>query len=67
MDKVGEAVEESLAAESAKEGVKTQFDFSKIDPEQVFLCFGTIEPEHQECKECPHKSSCAIKAGLKVE
>jgi len=26
------------------------------------MCFGCIEPEHPECKECPFKDECAEKS-----
>ena len=25
-------------------------------------CFGHIEPNHSECKECPFKIECAVKS-----
>ena len=53
-------------SEAKDEKVKTGFDFSKIDPEKAFLCFGTIDPQHQECIECPCREKCAVKAGVAI-
>ena len=42
-----------------------EFDYSKIDPEKEWMCFGTMEPEHTECQECPDqiREKCAKAAG----
>jgi len=45
--------------------VDSDFDYSKAKPEE-FMCFGTIEPQHPECKECPFRAQCAEKAGVKI-
>lgn len=31
-----------------------------------YMCFGTIQPEHPECVECPLRQDCAEKAGVEV-
>jgi len=41
-------------------------DFSKIDPERDWECFGSIEPDHTECKKCPAREKCAVKAGVSL-
>jgi hypothetical protein len=42
-----------------------EFDFSNVNPED-FVCFGTIEPGHEECERCPFKEQCAEKAGVQL-
>ena len=44
--------------------VESEFDSSKVNPED-FMCFGTIDPEHPECKECPFTEKCTAKANDK--
>ena len=58
--------DEPAESSATGEGDKMEFDFSKIDPEKVFLCFGTIQPEHQECVGCPVRQKCADKAGVTI-
>jgi len=45
--------------------VATEFDFSTVKPES-FVCFGTIDPGHDECNKCPFKEQCAEKAGVSL-
>lgn len=52
--------------EEEKEEEEEAFDFSTIDPETDWECFGMIEPEHTECKACPYKVKCAEKAGVEL-
>jgi hypothetical protein len=35
---------------------------NKAKPED-YMCFGTIQPEHSECKECPLRKECAQETG----
>ena len=43
---------------------RSGFDFSKVNPED-FVCFGTIDVEHEECQKCQFKDKCAEKSGIK--
>lgn len=43
-----------------------EFDFSSIDPENDWECFGQIEPDNFECKECAFRERCAEKAGVEI-
>ena len=52
---------EEPPAKPPEKQVKSEFDFSKVKPDE-FMCFGTIEPDHSECKECPFREQCAEKA-----
>jgi hypothetical protein len=42
-----------------------EFDLTKVDPTD-WECFGQIEPNHGECKTCPHRVVCAEKSGVKI-
>jgi hypothetical protein len=41
-------------------------DFSNVDREKDFMCFGTIEADNAECMECPFRERCADKAGVSL-
>lgn len=41
-------------------------DFSKIDPKEMWECFGQIEPDHEECIKCPFRIDCAKEAGVAI-
>ena len=43
-----------------------EIDFSEINPEEQWECFGSIEPDHVECKECPYRGKCAVKSGVSI-
>ena len=49
-----------------EEVVDENFDFSEIDPEKEWECFGQIEPEHTECKSCAYRVKCAEKSGVEI-
>jgi len=54
-------------SEEEEEKEEEQFDFSQIDPEQDWECFGVmIEPKHRECRDCPYITKCAKKAGVEL-
>ena len=55
-----------MPVEPPDEKVESKFDFSKIDPEKEWECFGTIEPDHSECLDCPAREKCADKAGIEL-
>lgn len=57
-----EEVEEEEEAAPEEEN----FDFSEIDPEKEWECFGQIEPDHVECKSCAYRERCADKAGVEI-
>jgi hypothetical protein len=42
-------------------------DFSAIDPEREWECFGTIDKNHPECQECPFAKRCEDKKNSKVK
>jgi hypothetical protein len=42
-------------------------DFSSIDPEKEWECFGTIDKNHPECQECPFAKRCEDKKNSKVK
>jgi len=42
-------------------------DFSSIDPEKEWECFGTIDKNHPECKECPFATKCEEKKNSKAK
>jgi hypothetical protein len=42
-------------------------DFSSIDPEKEWECFGTIVKDHPECKECPFATKCEEKKNAKAK
>jgi len=54
-------------AEPPQAKASSDFDFSKVDFEKEWECFGTIEPDHPECKGCPAKEKCAEKAGVSLK
>lgn len=51
--------EEETEEESAPQ---EDFDFSEIDPSKDWECFGMIEPDHTECKECHYRAKCEEKS-----
>lgn len=53
-------------SEGEVEEATENFDFSEIDPEKEWECFGQIEPEHLECKGCAYRIKCADKSGVKL-
>ena len=54
------------ASETGKQkDKKSEFDFSSIDPEKEWECFGTIVKDHPECKECPFAVKCEAKKNAK--
>jgi hypothetical protein len=59
--------QEGPVKEEAKPEPKPGADHAstKAKPED-YMCFGTIQPEHSECKECPLRQQCANKAGVKI-
>ncbi len=57
---------ESAPPEDDGSKPEEKFDFSEVNPETDWECFGQIEPEHPECKDCPFKVKCAAKAGKKL-
>jgi ribosomal protein L40E len=73
-EKAPEPVEEKEAEpeptpEPAKEeakGDEEDFDYSDINPETDWQCFGQIEPDHVECKGCPYRKPCAVKSGVEL-
>ena len=44
---------------------KLEFDFSTINPETEWECFGTYEAGNSECKECPFAKQCEVKKASK--
>lgn len=42
-------------------------DFSAINPETEWECFGTIDKNHPECKECPFAARCEEKKNSKAK
>ena len=53
-DKMKQKVEEKPKA-------KVEFDYSSIDPEKEWACFGTFDGTSSECTECPFKGKCEAK------
>jgi hypothetical protein len=52
--------------EEASPEPEEEFDFSAIDPEKEWECFGQIEPDHAECRGCPYREQCAEKSGVEL-
>jgi hypothetical protein len=52
---------EKPAENSKPAAKKLEFDFSSIDPEKEWECFGTIDKNHSECQECPFAKRCEEK------
>lgn len=44
---------------------KVEFDFSSIDPEKEWECFGTYDGSNSECQECPFAKKCEVKKASK--
>ncbi len=61
-----EAVAGPTPAEPPKDQPEQEFDFSQIDPEKEWGCFGTIDIDNDECDDCPFRQQCADKAGIKL-
>jgi hypothetical protein len=36
-------------------------DFSSINPETEWECFGTFDKNHHECQKCPFAAKCEAK------
>jgi hypothetical protein len=53
-------------AEEAFGSKESKVDFSQIDPRESWECFGTIEPDHVECKSCQFRVQCAQEAGVEL-
>ena len=53
----------SVVSKPAKPSVKSKqsIDFSSIDPEKEWECFGMITDGHPECVECPFAEPCRSK------
>jgi hypothetical protein len=51
--------------QTEKPGKKVEFDFSSIDPEKEWECFGTFDGKHTECQECPFAKKCEEKKNAK--
>jgi len=49
------------AADAAGDGGAPEVDPSEWD------CFGSIEPDHKECKACVARKKCAAKAGIELD
>jgi len=60
---------EQPKVEPAKPAAKSSkaIDFSSIDPETEWECFGTIDKNHPECKECPFAVKCEEKKSSKAK
>jgi hypothetical protein len=64
--KVGYCQDCGEPAPSASKTSKA-IDFSSIDPEKEWECFGTIVKDHPECKECPFAVKCEEKKNSKAK
>jgi uncharacterized Zn finger protein (UPF0148 family) len=60
-----ETVEESEepATETASD---EEFDYSQVNPATDWECYGSIEPDHSECKKCPYREPCAKESGVEL-
>jgi len=56
------ATPEPHSIEKSATGDEAVIDPASIRPEE-FVCFGTIDPNHSECKACQFRTQCAAKAG----
>jgi len=52
---------EGPVGEDMKPKPGADFAGSLAKPED-FMCFGTIDPDHPECKECPLRDKCAAES-----
>ena len=68
MDRLAEK-EKLKSAKPAETPTSTKsskaIDFSAINPETEWECYGTIDKDNPECQECPFAKGCEEKKELK--
>lgn len=63
--KPSEPVKAETPKPAANPASGKKFDFSAIDPEKEWECFGTFDGKHSECQECPFAKQCEEKKNAK--